>query len=128
MDDMNKFFEKWSEQLLKVHHEMDLQLLGYRILFTIIEIKLFFFKYRLSEEVTVVLTSHLDYFFLEIEESNIYLLLVFYKALLWKTGLILMQQHRFVPQKKNGMEVQNPLMASSAITEGTITNPSLFTF
>lgn len=42
MDDMNKFFEKWSEQLLKVHHEMDLQLLGYRILFTIIEIKLFF--------------------------------------------------------------------------------------
>lgn len=42
MDDMNKFFEKWSEQLLKVHHKMDLQLLGYRILFTIIEIKLFF--------------------------------------------------------------------------------------
>lgn len=43
MDDMNKLFEKLSEQLLKVHHEMDLQLLGYRILFTIIEIKLFFF-------------------------------------------------------------------------------------
>lgn len=42
MDDMNKLFEKLSEQLLKVHHEMDLQLLGYRILFTIIEIKLFF--------------------------------------------------------------------------------------
>lgn len=82
MDDMNKLFEKLSEQLLKVHHEMDLQLLGYRILFTIIEIKLFFFKYRLSEEVTVVLTYHLDYFFLEAEESNTYLLLVFYKALL----------------------------------------------
>lgn len=42
MNDMKKLFEKLSEQLLKVHHEMDLQLLGYRILFTIIEIKLFF--------------------------------------------------------------------------------------
>lgn len=38
MDIMNKFFEKLPEQLLKVHHEMDLQLLGYRILFTFIEI------------------------------------------------------------------------------------------
>lgn len=76
---MNKFQEKLPEQLLKVHYELDLQLLGYRILFTIIEIKIFFLKkYRLSEEVAVVLTSHLDYFFLEAEESNIYLLLFFF--------------------------------------------------